>query len=61
MFSVVDVIGAITDSDRARKHWSDIKRQMLETEGFDELSANIGQLPLKAADGKMRMSDVAFA
>lgn len=59
MFSIVDVIGAITDSDRARKYWSDIKRQMVEKEGFDELSANIGQLPLVAADGKMRMSDVA--
>lgn len=59
MFSIVDVIGAITDSDRARKYWSDIKRQMVQKEGFDELSANIGQLPLQAADGKMRMSDVA--
>jgi len=59
MFSIVDVIGAITDSDRARKYWSDLKRQMIEKEGFDELSANIGQLPLEAADGKMRLSDVA--
>jgi DNA-damage-inducible protein D len=59
MFSVVDVIAAITDSDRARKYWSDLKRQMFEKEGFIELSENIGQLPLQAADGKMRMSDVA--
>ena len=59
LFSVIDVIGALTDSDRARKHWSDIKRQMINNEGFSELSDEIGQLPLLATDGKMRMSDVA--
>ncbi|ASK87263.1 Bro-N domain-containing protein [Sphingorhabdus sp. SMR4y] len=59
MFSVVDVIGALTDSDRSRKYWSDLKRQLSEKEGFDELSENIGQLPLPATDGKMRQSDVA--
>ena len=59
MFSVVDVIAAITDSDRARKYWSDLKRQMIEKEGFSELSENIGQLPLPGADGKLYRTDVA--
>lgn len=59
MFSVVDVIGAITDSDRARKYWSDLKRQMIEKEGFVELSENIGQLPLPGSDGKLYRTDVA--
>lgn len=59
MFSVVDVIEAITDSDRARKYWSDLKRQMIEKEGFSELSENIGQLPLPGADGKLYRTDVA--
>lgn len=59
MFSVVDVIGAITDSDRARKYWSDLKRQMIDQEGFIELSENIGQLPLPGADGKLYRTDVA--
>lgn len=59
MFSIVDVIGAITDSDRARKYWSDLKRQMVDKEGFVELSENIGQLPLPGADGKLYRTDVA--
>jgi DNA-damage-inducible protein D len=59
MFSIVDVIGAITDSDRARKYWSDLKRQMIEKEGFTELSENIGQLPLPGSDGKLYRTDVA--
>ncbi len=59
MFSVVDVIAAITDSDRARKYWSDLKRQMIEKEGFSELSDFIGQLPLPGSDGKMYRTDVA--
>lgn len=61
MFSVVDVIGAITDSDRARKYWSDLKRQMVEKEGFVELSENIGQLPMPGADGKLYKTDAANA
>lgn len=59
MFSIVDVIAAITDSDRARKYWSDLKRQLSENEGFSELSDFIGQLPLPGADGKMYRTDVA--
>ena len=54
-FSVVDVISALTDSSRPRKYWSDIKKQ-LDIEG-SELSAKIGQLKMKAKDGKMRETD----
>lgn len=31
-FSVVDVIGALTESSRARKYWSDLKKK-LKVEG----------------------------
>ena len=54
---VVDVIQVLTDSDRPRKYWSDLKRR-LEEEG-SELSAKIGQLKLQAADGKKYLTDVA--
>jgi len=54
-FSVVDVIGALTESSRARKYWSDLKVKLIE-EGF-ELSEKIGQLKLSAEDGKLRMTD----
>lgn len=58
-FSVVDVVSALTGSDRARKYWSDLKRQLTDKEGFSELSENIGQLPLPGADGKLYATDVA--
>ncbi len=56
-FSVVDVIQILTDSERPRKYWSDLKAK-LNKEG-SELSENIGQLKMSAEDGKMRQTDVA--
>ena len=54
-YSVVDVIGALTDSNIPRNYWSDLKRK-LEKEG-SELHENIVQLKMKASDGKMRETD----
>ena len=56
-FSVVDIIGALTQTDRARKYWSDLKTK-LQDEGF-EVSEKIGQLKLMADDGKLRLTDCA--
>ena len=56
-FSVVDIIGVLTVSDRARKYWSDLKVKLSE-EGF-QLSEKIGQLKLIAEDGKLRDTDCA--
>lgn len=56
-FSIVDVIEALTGTDRPRKYWSDLKAK-LEKEG-SELSEKIGQLKLKSADGKFYKTDVA--
>ena len=58
-FSVVDVVGALTDSSRPRKYWSELKRQLTDKEGFSELSEDIGQLPMPGADGKLYMTDAA--
>ena len=55
-FSVIDVVGALTDSVRARKYWNDIKTRLKE-EG-SELSDKIGQLKMIANDGKLRVTDV---
>ena len=55
-FSVIDVVGALTDSIRARKYWSDIKTRLKE-EG-SELSDKIGPLKMIANDGKLRVTDV---
>jgi len=56
-FSIVDVMQALTDTDRPRKYWSDLKAK-LNKEG-SELSEKIGQLKIIADDGKMRLTDVA--
>lgn len=46
-YSIVDVIAILTDSNRARKYWNDLKKE-LENEGFDQLSEKIGQLKMLA-------------
>lgn len=55
--SIIDVIEVLSGSDRPRKYWSDLKAK-LKKEG-SEVSEKIGQLKMKAPDGKMRLSDVA--
>lgn len=57
-FSIIDVIETLTDTERPRKYWSDLKKRLIK-EGFFEVSEKIGQLKLKAPDGKMRTTDVA--
>ena len=56
-FSIIDVVGFLTDSDRPRKYWSDLKSK-LKTEG-SQLSEKIGQLKMLSADGKFYKTDVA--
>jgi len=59
-FSIVDVCAALTDSKdylTARKYWNKLK-QRLKEEG-NETVTNCHQLKMKAADGKMRLTDVA--
>lgn len=57
-FSVVDVVGALTDSINARDYWYKMKKRMTDEEK-SELSTICRQLKLKAPDGKMRLTDVA--
>ena len=56
-FSIIDVIEILTETDRSRKYWSDLKSK-LKKEG-SEVSENIGQLKMFAPDGKSRLTDVA--
>ena len=50
-FSVVDIVGALTDSDAPRKYWTAMKRREEKTTGF-QLSTICRQLKLPSADGK---------
>lgn len=54
-FSVVDVIGALTDSSNPRKYWSVLKTR-LKKEG-SEVTTNCSQLKMLAPDGKIRLRD----
>ena len=56
-FSIVDIIGILTESENPRKYWSVLKTR-LKKEG-NELATICSQLKLKASDGKMRETDVA--
>lgn len=58
-FSVIDVVEALTGSDRPSKYWNVLKKQLVEKEDFSELSDKIGKLPMLAQDGKMRPTDSA--
>jgi hypothetical protein len=55
--SIIDVIEVLTNTDRPRKYWSDLKAK-LKNEG-SELSEKIGQLKMQSADGKFYKTDVA--
>jgi len=57
-FSVVDIVEALTGTDRPRKYWNDLKTKIIK-EGYSEVSGKIGQLKLKAADGKFYETDCA--
>ena len=57
-FSVVDVIGSLTESNNPRDYWYRVKKRMSDEER-SELSTICRQLKLKAPDGKMRLTDVA--
>lgn len=59
-FSVVDVVGVLTEQESARgssTYWAVLKKRLKE-EG-NELLTICKQLKMKAADGKMRLTDVA--
>ncbi len=56
-FSVIDVVGALTDSSIPKRYWSDM-RVKLNQEGFEAYDI-IVRLKLQADDGKLRETDCA--
>jgi len=57
-FSVVDVVGALTDSENPRNYWSMLKTREREGSGI-ELSTNCVQLKMASSDGKEYETDCA--
>ena len=56
-FSVVDVVGVLTESEEPAAYWRKLK-QRLKEEGSQTVT-NCHSLKMKAKDGKMRTTDVA--
>ena len=56
-FSIVDVVGVLTDSVNPAAYWRKLK-QRLKAEG-NETVTNCHALKMRAADGKNRLTDVA--
>jgi len=56
-FSIVDVIEVLTESANPQVYWRVLKKRLLQ-EG-NETVTNCNGLKMQAADGKMRMTDVA--
>ena len=57
-FSIVDLIGSLTESNNPRDYWYRVKKRMSEEER-SELSTFCRQLKLKSTDGKSYKTDVA--
>lgn len=58
LFSVVDIVGVLTESLKPRDYWYRVKQRMTDEEK-SELSTICRQLKLKSSDGKSYLTDVA--
>lgn len=56
-FSIVDVVGVLTESHNPRKYWSVLKTR-LKAEG-SQFATNCSQLKMLLSDGKYYKTDVA--
>ena len=57
-FSVVDVVAVLSDSDNPPVYWRVLKKRLLD-EGSNETVTKCHGLKMLAADGKMRVTDMA--
>ncbi len=57
-YSIVDIIEILSQSNRPRKYWDDLKKKLENEENF-EVSEKIGRLKMVAKDGKNRLTDCA--
>lgn len=58
-FSILDVIEVLAVTSNPRRYWPDLKKQLVENEGFVQLLGKIEQLKLEASDGKKYLTDTA--
>ena len=58
-FSVIDVVGILSETAIPKRYWSDLKRKLAQEAGSGQPYENIVRLKLTAPDGKQRDTDVA--
>ena len=58
-FSVIDVVGVLSESRNANRYWSDLKRKLAQEAGSGQPYEKIVRLKLAAPDGKQRETDCA--
>jgi len=58
-FSVIDVVGVLTGSERPRKYWNDLKRRLGEEEETSAALSQCRPLKMPALDGKQHETDCA--
>lgn len=56
-YSIVDVIGILTESNNPNRYWAELKKKISEEKA--QPFENFERLKLPAKDGKMRFTDVA--
>ncbi len=56
-FSIVDIVGVLTDSPNPNNYWKVLKHRL--TKEGSELVTNCNQLKMLSADGKMYLTDIA--
>ena len=58
-FSVIDVVGILSETAIPKRYWSDLKRKLVQEAGSGQPYEKIVRLKLTAPDGKQRDTDVA--
>jgi hypothetical protein len=56
-FTIVDVVAVLTESTNPQAYWRKLKQRL--TEEGNQTVTNCHAFKMKAADGKMRLTDVA--
>lgn len=58
-FSVIDVVGILSETTIPKRYWSDLKRKLVQETGSGQPYEKIVRLKFTAPDGKQRDTDCA--
>lgn len=58
-FSIIDIIRVLTNTSDPNRYWPELKKKLLQDEGFNQLLDKIEQLKLPSSDGKKYLTDTA--